>query len=77
MNTNYDESNRFLGMLAEVAVKTLNAEQHNQSELKAHKKANKHVLNVDQMRKLSDKVLVESFSELSCDEIRRIFQYIF
>ncbi|CAG2102753.1 unnamed protein product [Medioppia subpectinata] len=75
MNTNYDESSRFLGMLAEVAVKTLNAEQHNQSELKAHKKANKHVLNVDQMRKLSDKVLVESFSELSCDEIRRIFQY--
>jgi hypothetical protein len=26
MNSNYDESNRFLGMLAEVAAQTLNSE---------------------------------------------------
>ncbi|CAG2180443.1 unnamed protein product [Oppiella nova] len=77
MTANYSDSNRFLGMLAEVAVKTLNAEQHqsHHSDANPHKRSNKNVLSVEQIRKLSDKVLVESFSELSCDEIRRIYRF--
>ena len=43
MNVNYDESNRFLGMLAEVAVKTLNAEQQKHSIYKIEEKSPKKV----------------------------------
>jgi hypothetical protein len=36
---------------------------------------NKNVLNVQQIGKLSDKQLVDSFSEFTCDEIRRVYSF--
>ncbi|XP_054153298.1 zinc finger protein 615-like [Oppia nitens] len=79
MSDTCDDSNRLLGMLAEVAVKTLNAEQQLNQRMysksdKAYNQISTTVLNVDQIVGHSDKIFVESNSELSCDSNRHIFK---